>query len=282
MTSPEPLSLWVGPLGRLHELPVLPIRGSHPAGHDRIGAVHTSLSGTTTVDVLAHRRSWSVDWTCLTAAEWGYLEAWWLGLGRDKPYRIVDPRRANRLTRDGSSGGSYSHGVTAHTVTAGTRSYVPVTDWPADVELDGAVSWVVPAAGATLRIDDALRVPLIPGEQVTLAVLLADSGSAQVGAQLYDAAGVSAGTSLAAAGTFTGWAWRTHTFTPTAGQVAASLAVVAAAGARTVRVGPAQAEAGAASTPWTPGSGCPLVVLTEFASSYPLGLYDASIEIREV
>jgi hypothetical protein len=277
MTSVEPMSLHVGPLGQLRTLPVLPIRGRHPAGHERIGGASTSLDGTTTLDVRAYRRTWAVDWTCLSADDWGWLEAWWLGLRRGVEHRIVDPRRPNRLTRDGSSGGSYSHTTDAHTVTAGTVGYVAVADYPTAIQLDGAVSWAVPAPGATLRVDDTPRIPLVDGEEVTVSVLLNDPGSVQVGARLYDVAGATTD-DLSPAETHSGWVWRSHTFTP-AGQVSASLAVVAAAGARTARVGPAR---WGEDTDWTPGSGCPAVLLTSFATTYPLGYYDVGIELREV
>lgn len=274
---------WLGPLGRLRQLPLMPVSGSTDASEELIGGLNTSINGTGTLHVLGHRRSWSLDWSCLTAAEVSAVHAWFQGLTR-QPLRLIDVRAWNRMSRDGASGGSWSRDVEAHTVSAGTRTFGLVTDYPdsiADV-VDGGISWSVPVTtAATMLIDGTDRIPLVPGEQVALSVLIKGTLGAQVGAQLYDLAGSTAGTSLASSVTLGGWSWLTHTFTPTSGQVSAALAVTVVSGAaRTVTVGPALWHP--SNTDWTPGTGCPRVLLTDMSNRYPgLANHDPGITLRE-
>lgn len=283
LTDADLTYFWLGPLGYLRQLPLLPVRDSVNATEELIGGLTVGMDGTGTLDVFGFKRSWQLDWVCLELLETRTQHALFQGLTRS-PVRIVDPRAGNRLTRDGASGGSRSRDVTAHTVTAGTRSFVAVTDYPADYLglIDGGISWSVPVStAATLRIDATDKIPLIPGEQVRLAVLLASTGSAQVGVQPYDVAGAAGSTSLASSVTLGSWTWYSHTFTPSATQVSASLIVVAASGAaRTVRVGPALWHPD--STDWVPGTGCPRVLLTGSSTRYPgVANRDAGLVVRE-
>lgn len=282
-TADDLTFFWLGPLGYLQELPLLPIDDEVQATEDLIGGLTTSLNGTGTLDVLGHKRTWRLDWICLEWLDTRVQHALYQGLTRSA-VRIVDPRAGNRLTRDGASGGSYSRGVAAHTVTAGTRVFAAVTDYPDGLIglVDGCVSWSVPVTTAcTLRIDDTDRIPLIPDEAVTLSVLLDGTGSTQVGVQYYNAAGTAGSTSLASSFTAGAWGWHSHTFTPSATQVSASLIVVAASGsARTVRIGPALWHP--VNTDWVPGTGCPRVLLTAAATRYPgLANQDVGLIVRE-
>ena len=283
LTDSDLTFFWLGPLGHLKQLPLLPVGESTDATEELIGGLTVGLDGTATQDVFGHKRSWQLDWLCLEWLDTRTQHALFQGLTR-APIRIVDPRAGNRLTRDGASGGSYSPGVDAHTVTAGTRAFAAVTDYPDDLTglVDGCVSWSVPVTTAcTLRIDATDKIPLIPGEQVTLAVLLAGSGSGQVGAQFYDTSEVAGSTSLASSATLGGWVWYSHTFTPSAGQVSAALIVTAASGsARTVRIGPALWHP--LNTDWVPGAGCPRVLLTGNPARYPgLAHQDVGLTVRE-
>ncbi|MGH3926909.1 MAG: hypothetical protein ACRDTT_29255, partial [Pseudonocardiaceae bacterium] len=142
--------------------------------------------------------------------------------------------------------------------------------------------WSVPLnTASTLRIDAADKIPLIPGEEITLSVLLKGTLGAQIGVQHYDAAGVAGSTSLSSSAVLSGWGWRTHTFTPSTGQVSASVIVVAASGAaRTVSIGPALWHPD--NTVWTPGTGCPRVLLSAMTTRYPgLARVDPGITLRE-
>lgn len=283
LTDADLTYFWLGPLGRLRQLPLIPLGRSTTATEDLFGGLFTGIDGTATLQVLGLKRSWQLDWVCLQPSETAAVHAWFHRLNRSA-LRIVDPRAYNRLSRDGASGGSWSRSVTAHTVTAGTRTFAAVTDYPAGViELvDGGVAWSVPGStAATLRIDDTLRIPLIPGEQVNVAALVKGTLGAQVGVQFYDVAGATAGTSLATSVTLASWSWLTHTFTPTSTQVAASLVVSVASGsARTVTVGPARWHP--TVTDWNPGAGCPRVLISAMATSYPgLAYQDPGITVRE-
>ena len=283
LTDSDLTYFWLGPLGYLRQLPLLPVSGSSDASEELTGGLSTGLDGTGTLDVLGHKRTWRLDWVCLSLLDTRTQHALYQGLTRSA-VRIVDPRAGNRLSRDGASGGSYSRDVDAHTVTAGTRAFAAVTDYPTDLIglVDGAVSWSVPVTTtATLRIDDTDRIPLIPGEQITLSVLVDGTGSTQVGVQYYNAAGTAGSTSLASSFTAGSWAWQSHTFTPSATQVSASLIVVAASGsARTVRIGPALWHP--ENTDWVPGTGCPRVLLTGSPTRYPgLANHDTGLIVRE-
>lgn len=277
---------WLGPLGYLQELPLLPVDGSSNASEELIGVLLTSLTGGATLDVFGLKRTWQLDWVCLTHAETTAVAAWFQGL-TTAALRLVDTRAGNRLSRDAASAGSYSRDVPAHTplTGSGTVSFVPVPDYPAPFVgvIDGGVAWVVPAATvATLSLDGLTRVPLIPGEQVTATVWLQGAGNVQLGAQFYDTTGAADGTALATSAALGVWAPYTVTFTPSAGQVAAALIVAASSGSgRTISVGPALWHP--TNTDWVPGVGCPQVLPTARTTSYPgLSNSDVGVTLREV
>ena len=286
LTDTDLTYFWLGPLGYLRQMPLLPVDGSSDVAEELIGAVQLSMNGSATVDVFGHKRTWQLDWVCLTHAETAAVHAWFQGLTTDA-VRIVDPRAGNRLTRDGASGGSYHRDTRAHTLTAGsgTATFGVVTDYPAALVgmVNGGVAWSVPnITTSTLRIDDTDLIPLIAGEQITATVWLKGSGTAQVGVQFYDTAEAAAGTTLASSVTLGAWAPYSVTFTPTVSQVSASLMVVAASGSpRTVTVGPALWHP--TNTDWVPGTGCPAVIPTARSISYPGLLHqDTGVTLREV
>lgn len=277
---------YVGPLGYLQQLPLLPVKGSTDASEALIGALLTSMAGGATLDVFGHKRTWVLDWVCLSQEETAAAHAWFQGL-TTAPLRIVDPRAGNWLTRDGAAGGAYHRDTRAHTLTAGSGSisFGTVSDYPTGLAglLDGGVTWNVPnATTATLRIDDTDRIPLIPGQPITVQVWLKGSGNVQVGAQFYDVTGAAAGNTVGALTAVGSWGPVVATFTPTTGQVAASLQVVAASGAgRVLTVGPATWHP--TNTDWVPGTGCPEVLVTDRKITYPgLANQDTGITLREV
>lgn len=284
LTDADLTYIWLGPLGYLRQLPLLPVGDRSKADEDLIGGVHTSLAGTTTLDVVGHKRQWTLDWVCLTLAETTTVHAMYQHLTRSA-IRIIDPRAGNRLTRDGASGGTYSRDTRAYATANGTVSWLPITDYPAAFAglLDGGVQWMVPASTAgTLLIDDTTRIPLIPGEQVSLAVWVKGTLGVQVGAQTYDASGADAGMVLASSVTLGSWAGYTHTFTPGGTQVAASLAVTVASGAaRPVIIGGALWHP--RNTDWCPGAGCPRVLpISATTSNLGLANQDYGVVLREV
>lgn len=286
LTGADLTYFWLGPVGRLRRLPLLPVGGRFDADEELVGGLRVALDGTATLDVMGHRRTWRLEWACLEPDEVGPIRAHYLGLS-GAALRLIDPRARNRLTRDGSSGGSYSRDTGAFTADAGELAFAQVADYPSEYadQLDGGVVWSVPAAvAADLLIDDALRIPLVPGETLTVSVLLKGSGDASVGLRFYDPAGDPAGDDTASAATLSGWAWFSHTVTPTDGQVAASVLVAAASGdERAVTVGPAQVESGAEATGWVPGSGCPVVLPTDMTTTYPgLAHSEPGLTLREV
>lgn len=275
---------WLGPLGYLQQLPLLPLDGSTDVSEELIGVLLTSLTGGATLDVFGLKRTWQLDWVCLTHPETTAVAAWFQGL-TSAPIRIIDPRGGNRLTRDAAAAGSHSRDDSAHIPLTGSTAFVSVTDYPAPFAgiIDGGIAWVVPAATtATLVIDGVALIPLIPGEQITATVWLQGTGNAAVGAQFYDTTGTPNGTAVATSTALGNWAAYSVTFTPTPGQVSAALTVLAASGSgRTVSVGPALWHPD--NTDWVPGVGCPQVLPTARKTVYPgLSNQDTGVTLREV
>jgi hypothetical protein len=271
----------------LTQLPLLPLKGSADANEALIGTLLTSLAGGATLDVFGHKRTWVLDWVCLTQEETAAAHAWFQGL-TTAPLRVVDPRAGNWLTRDGASGGSYHRDTRAHTLTSGSGSvtFAAVSGYPSALQamLNGGITWTVPGATtATMLIDSTDLIPLIPGQAITAQVWLTGTGTAQVGAQFYDVSGAAAGSALGPVTALGGWAAvSSGAFTPTGTQVAASLMVVAASGsARAVTVGPATWHP--TNTDWVPGTGCPQVLVIDRKITYPgLANQDTGITLREV
>lgn len=273
---------WLGPVGGLRQMPLMPVRGSTDATEELIGGLFQAADGTGTLQVRGHRRSWELDWSCLTPVELAPAHAMFQGLQRSA-LRVVDPRAGNRLSRNGAAGGCYSRDATGFTVTAGSLAFSAVTDYPATYAglLDGGIAWSVPVStAATLRVDDTLRVPLIVGEPVTVSMLVKGTLGAQVGVRQYNAAGATTD-SLASSVTLGSWALLTHILTPTSDKVSGSLALTVASGAaRTVTVGPAVWHP--TSTTWCPGTGCPVVLPTKMPWSYPgLANINAGMTLQE-
>lgn len=283
LTDADLTYFWLGPLGQMRQLPLLPLSGSADAPEGLIGGLFQAVNGTGTLQVLGMKRSWQLPWVCLTPGEIAAVHAWYQGLTR-ADLRIIDPRAGNRLSRDGASGGSFNRGVEAHTVTAGTRAFTAVTDYPSDVLglVDGGIAWAVPLnTAATLRIDATDKIPLIPDQAITVHLLVKGTLGAQLGTQYYDVAGSAGSTSLASSATLGAWAWRTHTFTPAAGQVSGSLILAAASGAaRTITIGPGLWHP--TNSDWCPGHGCPRVLPPAMPMSYPgLANLDPGITLQE-
>ncbi len=284
LTDADLTYFWVGPVGYLRELPLLPVGGSTPATEELIGALQVSLSGTATLDVFGHKRTWELDWVCLTHAETAAVHSWFQGL-TTATLRLVDPRVGNRVGRDAASGGSYHRDTRSHLPTAGTVAITTVTDYPTVFAglVDGAVAWSVPASTATtLLIDSTDRVPLIPGEQITVTVWLKGTLNAQVGVQFYDNGGAAAGSTSATAVTLGAWAAYSVTVTPAGNQASGAVVVSVVSGAaRTVTIGPVLGHP--TNTDWVPGTGCPAVLPVERSITYPgLSRQDTGVTFREV
>jgi hypothetical protein len=166
LTDADLTYFWVGPLGYLVRLPLLPVGGSSDTSEELIGALQVSLAGSATLDVFGHKRTWQLDWVCLSQAETAAVHAWSQGL-TTTALRLVDPRAGNWLTRDGASGGSYHRDTRAHTLTSGSGTvlYGPVGDYPTGLIglVDGGVSWAVPAATAAMIVTAKVIVPIVSG-----------------------------------------------------------------------------------------------------------------------
>lgn len=140
---------WVGPLGAMLSLP--DVATSPDNSIERIGAVHTSLDGTRTVDTFGYKRSYSWKWSMLHPVHVSVVEAIYTGI-MPGPLRLIDPNRPNRLPIQIAAGGS---------VTASTRGFT--TDDP----LNRAVIYASPAAGG--NVDNLGPGKLLRGAVTTVA-----------------------------------------------------------------------------------------------------------------
>lgn len=280
----------LGPVGRMRNLPMVPVDAQFDMSLTRIGGEHVALTGALTLDTVGHKRTWGLSFRCLDADEIDFMRALYLRTVSGA-LRLIDPRERNRLSKAGSSGGSYQRTTAAHTTTAGTLSVVQPTDYPEPYvdRVDSAVALAVPATTVTtLRINSAThdRVPVVPGEPVTVSVLAKGTLGAQVGVQPYDITGAALSTSLASSVTLsTTWQRLTHTWTPGATAVSASLILQCASGAaRTVTIGPAQYEPGSVLNDWVLGLGVPVVAIGDMPHHLAgVGaLYGVDLALREM
>ncbi|MGH3921343.1 MAG: hypothetical protein ACRDTT_00410, partial [Pseudonocardiaceae bacterium] len=76
LTDSDLRYFWLGPLGYLRQLPLLPVGGGTDATELLIGGLFESLDGTATLQILGHKRSWQLDWVCLSADEIAAVHAW--------------------------------------------------------------------------------------------------------------------------------------------------------------------------------------------------------------
>ncbi|TCO47295.1 hypothetical protein [Actinocrispum wychmicini] len=266
------MPFYLGRLGALRKLRD-PMKGLD-ATNERIGATHRSLNGTTSLDVLGHKRTYKIQWDYLTHDDLSYLEALHLGL-IDGPLRLVDPQRRNRLRAQVSSGGSRSRTTAGFTATQGTLAFTSGAT-PPDVFAAGAITWTLPAAaGGRLTANDTLtdRTPLIPGEPVTLSLYAAgDPVTVQVVITPVDPSGQPGSPVFGPQVTLTGSYQRLPlTFIPGPSHAGCAVGVDVPIGGPTGTITTTgwQLEAAPTASPWVPGTGCPVVVIDSLTDVYP-------------
>jgi hypothetical protein len=290
---------WLGPLATLRELP--PPHYGTEVGQDYVetAAIHESLTGSATKDVLGYHREWSWSWRYLLDEEALPL----LALRTSPPLaplRLIDSYSGgNLLSADAGAAGSVSRSTTRFTVTAGSLAHIVMPSLPDELiwYLDGGLTWQLPAGTAgQLMVEDTInrRVPVVPGINAVARMWVAASDAVTVQPlwRPYTAAGTAQADVLGAPVTVPGGSvdeltWRSVRvgWTPPPGVVAAAagLRMTAAAGARTVYVTGISAVHAEIGRRWSPGGGAPEVIVTDLKHSLPSPTeHHMSLTLREV
>lgn len=261
---------WIGTLGDLTEFKC-PSKLSRSG--DREMSRFTGLDGTDTVFVGAGRtaRTWDVDLSAATPADFMAFELIEHGARGLGPFRFVDPSMAstNMLTPRQSL---LAPGTVPGMLTR-TTSVVPgVGTMPAVMTIPSSIVRVVSGA------------PVVPGRPVTASVWVAAPGTVTLTAPVYDAAGATVDQNTRRVTGLTGGGWASITVTPSEG--AARMEV----GVMTYTAGPVACPAVTWTdqmTPWAVGQGVAAVVVEPLSvgvlrASSTQQLADVSVRIQEV
>ena len=163
MAVPE----WLfGPAGDLRPLPS-PNRDI-VATVERLGGIHTGISGGRTVDTLGFKARYEFELTYLTLDEQSRLEAVYTRQVPGNVY-LIDPLRKNLLSREASSSkplGTDQRGVYAATGTAG---WIRVIGGPVSWT-QRAAEWSGMTAATRLHFDFMGRTPVLDATAMTFSV----------------------------------------------------------------------------------------------------------------
>lgn len=162
---------YVGPIGGLVALPDVEAPIDVPL--NRYGGGGRTLMGQEWRDTISRAHSWSWKWENLLARQVAHVDLLANGAVRG-PLRLIDPRKANRLPKRVSAGGSLDRSASSFAATIGGLYYrdlmtVPpsIATLPASRGLRGCIEWQRPQGGAgTLYIpgdgyDGTWRLPLL-------------------------------------------------------------------------------------------------------------------------
>lgn len=268
---------YVGAVGAMQALPPLN-KGATPSSTPVLyGGMHQSLSGRTTMDVYAFKRTYQIPWTYLSRTDRAFANAIYRGIAPG-PYRLVDGRHYNMLGADASSGGSQSASNASFTASAGTLAFGAVTLAAMHPDLVGLVRggqvWTPAASGNTLlanHLGAAVgAVPTLTGSIYSFSAYASGSGNHSLLIQPYDIAGASLTPYVGPAVTLTAamqrlfvdnWAPPLAAVSLSAGLQAASTTAVTTTGW--------QLEIDQVHSVWGVGAGCPTVVVPSLTESYP-------------
>lgn len=290
MAHTDPFLL--GPLGRMHPLPGVPVGDGVDVPEVQVGGTATSVRGRPTTDVWATHRTYSFRWPLARTPEAEALlirsRRLYRGADESLVLRLLDPGVPNLLTLDESVCGAETRipaasttgavdPVSWATVVGGVSSLVAVgLDVPdplvgyADVVAQWAGSQCVAAYLAQRRI------PVL-GRAVTFSAYVRGAGTLQ--------AVISSGTPTVGPLTALTGAWQRVTASLPAGTTGESAfcGLLPGAVGTTVQTTGWQAEHGITATPWTPGGGCPEVEITGFTDGYrALGRRAVEMTLTEV
>lgn len=278
-------TFYLGPVGAMVGLPVPQANVARPL--NRVGGVHTSLDGTTTIDTVGFKRRWSLAYEWRFPGELEAIELMRLGAVKG-PLRLLDPMSTNRLSAPVSTTGAIlQNGVLPF---SGDGTMTAVDDWPAGVGRIplNAIEWSPPDTGGDLLGGDfASGIPLVEGEPVTFGPYARSLAGRGVRADLhiYDATGARTSVVTGSFTTADSWERISVTHTASAGEIVAVPVVQTPSftGGGDVRTAAWQLEAGTTPTKWLLGEGCPEVLISEFSASSPYyPMTDAPLTLLEV
>jgi hypothetical protein len=283
----------LGPLGHLVRLPS-PVAAGFDAQYERTAAVQSTLTGSTTVDLLGVHRVWPFEMDWKDAADARRLIARWTSPLLSAPLRLVDPLTPNRLSLDAASGGGVSGSDEALTLTGATGQLrrLLLDEVPDELLglLDGGYrAALVAGAAGDLLLDPQQPAPVVAGDEVLALRLWVRGLSATASGLVQWVDGAGTRTDLVgppvALSEAAGWQLVELSGTPPAGTVGAvaGVRVTAAAGSDGQVDLTGAALAREQLDEWEPGGGAPVVVLDEFDHAYRrLGRRGMSLTVREV
>lgn len=238
----------------------------------RFGGVHTSLSGSTTTDVLGLRQKFAFNFRFLAPQDYAWFEAM-NHRHIPGPFRLLNPMKKNRVSVE-SSFSKWAAG-TSQGVQLTSGSGVRVYDWPSAAGTLAATTtkWGNRSSGTQIaRWDEPRRTAVIPGETLVGSVYLKGSTSispVNVVIDWWDRTTQIGGTSVTVASVTTSWQRFQATGVVPAGAHSARLAVYTAIQAPDLYLGPAQLELGSSATSWELGGGGPMVLIDQLTTTSP-------------
>lgn len=262
--------MYVGPLGLMRPLPPHPASMPPDTSLRKVGALHESLDGRTTLDSLGRvRRSWALSWEKLTEDEETYLQSLLRGTA-NLPLRLMDPRKRNLLPEDVSVGGSRSQTAESFTDTgAATLAY---SSGSVPVEFLGLAAgrlvWTGVTNTQTLYATEE-KLPIISGSTYRISAFVKTTTTFRFSARPFDLLGVEgavvtdATSNASTAGVWTRLSWL---YTPAAG-VCSIYPGMTATGSGNIETCGWMAQIDEPLANWTYGYGCPQVVVAPQATT---------------
>lgn len=281
-----------GPLGRL--MVVDSPQDGFDSPVNEVGALHESLNGTRTKDVLGYKSTIKIELEGLSPRALSWFEMAYRGALGETLY-FLDEQRVNRLSAAASSALSsraeadpFTHTNGTHTTVANASLLLPGTEAGEAVLTPGpakAVQWVSTDTQRIVRVGPAL--PVQPGEHIVFSFYLLssslDSQTPQAEVTPYDAAMVAL-PQAGVQGEIAGPPVRRFVrYTVPAGVVAVQPCIRHGQIHTSSWTG-LQFEQGDDPTPWVIGAGVPQVLVDDFPSKRRwIGNHvNASITLLEV
>lgn len=238
----------------------------------RFGGIHTSLSGSSVVDVLGLRQKFTFNFRFMAPEDYAWLDA----MNQRHvpgPFRLINPMKKNRLTPEGSFS-KWAAG-TAQGVSLASGSGIRAFDWPSAAGTLNATTskWTNRSSGAqTARWDEPRRAAVIPGETIVGSIYLKGSTSinpVNIVIDWWNRTSQIGSTSVTAASVTTSWQRFQATGVVPAGAHSARFAVYTSVQAPDLYLGPAQLELGSSATSWELGGGGPMVLIDQLTTTSP-------------
>jgi hypothetical protein len=232
---------------------------------DRGDTVTTLLSGRQAVQRRATaRRAWNIPYDYLQARDADILNAFYLGMYGEGPFRFVDPDAVNMLPADVSVCGARTSapigwsGLSSSTIARST-DVLPPTDAPASGVLK---VHHVATASAGLLFDASLAAPLLPDEPTTVSVYVYSPtvGNVTINCRLRALNGTLLSTVPATQAATVG-GWRRFAVTRTAGGSGVFVSFDVTSSVPDLYLAAGQLEYAPTASDWRIGGGVPSVLV---------------------